>query len=267
VSRVELLPLAPFLEAEAIAFILVMTRLSCLFLFAPILSSDAVPRLVRVFGCLAMTLILMPNLPGRSFRPNNMVDLALGVGAELVIGMVLVFTLQVVFQGFQLAGQVTGTQIGLSLGAVLNPQFDDQSTSASVIYGTLGGLIFLAIGGHREVTRALLVSLGELPPGTWIATDSIDTALLAVLAESTAFAIRVAAPVIVTLLLTELATGFVGRTVPQLNMLTVSVTIRVLVGVMMTTAALSSAGDAFLNAMGSATFAAADGFARLISGH
>jgi len=50
--------------------------------------------------------------------------------------------------------------------------------------------------------------------------------------SSTQVAFQLAAPVLVTLLVVDLALGFIGKTMPQLNVMSAGLTIRSLVGML-----------------------------------
>ena len=250
------LPFAELLEWETLRFVLVLTRIAGLITFAPLLSSRSFSRRFRFFLALAMTLLMFQFAPSTSVSARTMVDLVLMLVGEVLIGFVLGTFLQMVFQALQLAGQTAGSQIGLALANVVNPQFDEQTSTTAVIYVTVASLIFLGTGADREMFAALLESFEVLPLGGLFWHDSIHEPALALLQQSTIFAVRIAAPVTVALVLTEIALGFVGRTVPQLNVLSVGFSLRIIVGIFVTMVTMHGAGFLFEGEI-SATFALA----------
>ena len=54
-------------------------------------------------------------------------------------------TLQFVFEGVQVAGQIVGFQVGHSLANLINPQSDVETTILSNLYQMLALLIFLGL--------------------------------------------------------------------------------------------------------------------------
>jgi len=94
----------------------------------------------------------------------------------------------------------------------------------------LGCVIFLGIGGHRVVLGGLLDTLRTVPLGGATVDDRLVPAVAGVLSASFVLAIKVAAPVVVTMLIVTVAVGMLGRTMPQINVLTVGLPVRTLVG-------------------------------------
>lgn len=233
------------LEIEAVRYLLVLTRVSGIFLFAPIISSNSVPRLVKAWTAVAMAALVYPLSQTSIAAPGTILDVVIITLGELLVGMVMGAMLQFSFSALQLAGQVSGTQLGLTLANVVNPQFDEQISTTSVIYVTVASLIFLSTGIHREVFVALFESFEALPLGTVLVDQGTLFDILGVFEQSMKFAVRVSAPVVVSLFFTELAMGFVGRTVPQLNVQSVGFSLRILLGLFITVVSLAAAAIVF----------------------
>lgn len=234
--------LSDFLVIQVTTFMMVLTRMAGILMFGPMFSSESTPQTIRFYIALAMTFVMTPVVASAQPFVGNMVDLVIALAGEMLIGFVLGNILRFVFQGLQVAGQVVGQQMGLALANVVNPAFDDQASTIGVLYVTIATLLFLAIGAHREMFAAVLDTFRILPPGRVLYSDFVRISTLDMFHESMQFAVRVAAPTTVALLLTEIAMGFVGRTVPQLNVITIGFAIRILVGVFFTLAAMYAVG-------------------------
>lgn len=247
---VELLPVEQFLMLKVTSFLLIVTRVSGLFIFSPLFSSNSLPGVFRVYTTIAISVLMTPIVTARSTEMNSLVGLVVAILGELLIGLILGTALQMIFQGLQLAGQTAGTQLGLALANVVNPQFDEQTSTTAVVYVTVASLAFLGIGAHRELIAALLETFAVLPLGeVWFHNSSYHL-ILQVFQESMVFAIRVAAPVTVALLLAEISMGFIGKTVPQLNILSIGFSVRILLGIAVTTASLFAATEVFQDYIG-----------------
>jgi flagellar biosynthetic protein FliR len=81
--------------------------------------------------------------------------------------------------------------------------------------------VFVAVGGHRIVTEALLESFACFPPGRAGLGDTVVDVLVSILTQSFELGIRAAAPLLVALLLSNLVLGLVSRTLPQINVIAV----------------------------------------------
>lgn len=253
-----------YLQIEVVTFLLVFMRLLGLVLFAPILSAQILPITFRFYLILSMSWLLAATVPPASLEASTMVSLTLVMASELIIGLIVGTFLQFMFAALQLAGQAAGTQMGLALASVVNPQFDDQASTTAVVYATVASLIFLATGLDREMFRVVLESFEVIPLGGVVAQDSVIELVMTVFSQSMILAIRVAAPVVVALFMAELALGFVGRTVPQLNVLSVGFSLRIVLGLVITTASLSEVGRLFLASAGDALLDAAAAVGELL---
>jgi flagellar biosynthetic protein FliR len=91
-------------------------------------------------------------------------------------------------------------------------------------------LAFFAINGHHELLRALAVSYSKLPIGAGHIDVSILTSVREVFALIFTVGARLAAPVIVVLLIVELAVGLISRSAPALHFMVIGYPLRLIVG-------------------------------------
>jgi flagellar biosynthetic protein FliR len=238
-------PLDAYLSIEIGSILLVFMRVYGLMLCLPIFSSQTLPVTFRFYIVFAMTLLLSSVVTPPNVADATMVSMGVTMLGELAIGAIIGSLVQFVFSALQLAGQVAGTQLGLALAGISNPQFDDQSATTSVVYATIASLAFFVTGLDREVFRVLLDSFAVIPLAQVAFEDSLMPFVMHVFGQSMILAVRIAAPVTLALFLAELAMGFVGRTVPQLNILSVGFSVRILLGLFITMAGLTEVGDIF----------------------
>jgi flagellar biosynthesis protein FliR len=135
------------------------------------------------------------------------------------------------------------TQIGFNFGSLINPVDNTQSGSMSQLYSMVGILVFLVIDGEAWVIRGLSRTY-ELVP--MLATPSIDKMTAAVASAFAGIftaALEVAAPVLLALILTDVAFGVVSRVVPQMNIFAVGFPAKIIVGLLVVAAALPFMGS------------------------
>jgi flagellar biosynthetic protein FliR len=209
--------LQPFLD-QFLLFTLVLTRVSGLFMTLPVIGAQSVPMQFRAFAAVTIALLITPTFWGTPVPdPGNLLGLIVVMGREAVLGLALGLSVNILFSGMQLAGQVIAQVSGLSLADVYSPSLD---TNVPVFAQLLDGTalaVFVIIGGHRQVVDALLGTFQEMPPGQAEFAPTIVDALTTILANSFLTGIRASAPVMVSLLLAVLIIGLISRTLPQLN--------------------------------------------------
>src|SRR4029078_1389782 len=109
----------PFLQSfldQFLLFTLVLTRVSGLCMTLPVFGSQSIPLQFRAFGAVTIALLITPSFWGTSAPdPGNMVGLLVIMGREAVLGLALGLSVNILFSGMQLAGQLIAQVSGLSL--------------------------------------------------------------------------------------------------------------------------------------------------------
>ena len=209
---------------------LVFVRISGVLAAAPFFSHPSVPVRVRVLFAVLLAYSLAglvgTGLPVGLTAP---VGLAVAVGVEALTGLALGFAAQLVFWAVQFAGEIAGFQVGLSLAQVYDPTSGAPSNPLGRGLSLTFLLVFLLIDGHHELLRALVASFDVVPlAGAQLAEsgpvllDGVGTLFLA--------AIRLAAPFMVTIFLVDVALGVFARLVPQADLFSIGLPLKLLVG-------------------------------------
>lgn len=214
------------------AFLLVLFRIAGLMLAAPFFSSSSMPAQVKVGLSVAVSLAVFPVMAVHVAGPVTLASALVGLIGELMVGLVIGFAVTLLFMGIQLAIDLISHQSGMMLGAVFNPMLDTSGTAVEELYVLASMTVFLGIGGHRAVVRTVLDSFASIPPLTFRVTEGLGGLLIDLLTVSVELSIRVGAPTIVALLLTLLTLGFLSRTMPQLNILTIGFPIKLSVALL-----------------------------------
>ncbi|MEQ9453283.1 MAG: flagellar biosynthetic protein FliR [Phycisphaeraceae bacterium] len=223
------------------AFVLVLARMTGLFIFAPMFGSNAVPRSIRVFFAFSFTLAIYPMLlaPGRSAASflNPVIDKGLDLWVllpliflELLVGYVVGWCASLPLIGVQMAGHTMDQQLGMGLAQVLNPELGEQSGVLGEFLFVMALALFLLMGGHLVLISILAGSFDKFPPGGFNSFQAIFELAAACVTLITELTMRVAAPLLCLIFLETIAMGFVARTVPQMNILSVGFALRIVVG-------------------------------------
>jgi flagellar biosynthetic protein FliR len=218
-------------------FVMITARLAGLMLAAPLWSMQALPMTARAAITLVLAGILLPAVPPARL-PDGMLDLLAPVALELLVGLAIGLTGAVIVQGVTFAGEVVSIQMGLNLGPALSPTADLQPAGVGQLQGLLATLVYVGFDGHLMLLRGLADSLETLPPGAPLALMHGQHLASGLLGAFFSCALQAAAPVMITLLLVNLALAIVSRAVPQLNTMLVSLPVSIAVGLVMFGAAL-----------------------------
>jgi flagellar biosynthetic protein FliR len=213
------------------AFLLVLTRASGAFVFVPMPGVSSAPQQVRVILSLVVTMALYPVWPTVTGIPNPgqlvgwmICEAALGIAIGLIVGFLA--------EAFVMFGQLTGLQAGYSFASTIDPTTQADSSIFIVLSQTIAGLLFFAMGLHREVLRALARSLELHAPGTLISMADANTVIRL---GSTIFStgLRLAFPVLALLIMVDIALALLGRINSHLQLLSLAFPIKMLAALAM----------------------------------
>ena len=211
-----------FLIGRFMVFTLILARTGALVMTAPIFGSLAIPRRVRGLLAVTMSLLVTPVYLGSSVASvEHLGEYGRMLINEALIGLLLGAGMNILFAGIQVAGQVVSQMSGLSLADVFNPGFDEEVSVFSQLFYFLTLAVFVAVGGHRMLTEALLQTFAWAPPGHAALGDDFLEVVCKLVSQSFALGIRAAAPVLIAMLLSTLVLGLISRTVPQINIISV----------------------------------------------
>jgi flagellar biosynthesis protein FliR len=219
-------------------FVLVFFRVAGLMLAAPLFGSANIPRRVKVLLAVVLAVGLAPTV-GRPALPETTWALAAGIGGELIFGIAMGMALSFSFIAANWAGEIIGQQMGLNLGEVFDPQFGRNGSIVGNLYFMLALAVFLIVGGHREMVRGIHDSFTHLPLLGVGMTEGVLGLLLELLKAATLLALQMAAPMLLTMLVVDLALGFIGKTMPQVNVMSAGISMKPAIGVAVILAALT----------------------------
>jgi len=241
--------LAEWLVDHLVLGVLVMTRLSTLLMAMPAVGVG-VPKRVRALLALVLTILLVPAVADSSQTDrlpeiDNLIDLSIAILREALIGMLIGATIQLIITGIQLGGEAITSTSGMQLGDAVDPTSASSMSSVARLVGLLVTAVMLVVGGHRILLGVLLDSFTALPAGNVEFQESMMGLIINQLSAGTAAGVRVAAPVVAALLLSNLITGLISRTLPQINVLAIGLSINALAMLVVLALTIGSAGLLF----------------------
>lgn len=212
-------------------FVLVVFRVTGLMIFAPLFGSSRVPRRVKLLFAVILAAGLAPTVALPTDLPQSVWQLAVGIGGEILFGVAMGMVLSLTFIAAQWAGEIMGQQMGFTMSEMFDPQFGARSSVIGELYFMLTLVIFLLLNGHHVILLGIRDSFAHLPVLSVGINAQVLDLLTGLLLSSTNLAIQLAAPMLLTMLVVDLALGLVGKTMPQLNIMTAGLALRSGVGI------------------------------------
>lgn len=201
-------------------------------LFAPIFGGADVPKTVRIVVAAALAALVFPSAsahldanPGTIFESSERLTLFF-VGVvfltEFLFGVATGLTLRLFFCGAILAGETIARIGGISVAGTFDPTFGEEISPISRFLFLLAIAVFATTGGVELFLEGFLDGFVAVAPGSVALNETLILGLTEILALSFALALKIAAPVIFATGAVYLATGFLSRVVPQLNIMSIS---------------------------------------------
>jgi flagellar biosynthesis protein FliR len=227
------------LEAWLALFFWPFTRIMAWIMVDPIFGNLAVPRRVKVFTALLLTVVLAPLLPPLPPVNPASAEGLLVLVQQILIGASLGFVMRAVFAGIEMAGHLTGLQMGLGFATFFDPQNAAQTPVVAQFLTLFTVLVLLSVNGHLLLIHALSESFRTLPVGMGgIGPEDIHTLVLWG-GEIFRLGVLLSLPVIAALLITNLSIGVMTRAAPQLNIFAVGFPLTLAAGFLVIYLALS----------------------------
>ncbi len=182
-------------------------------------------------------------VPAPTWAPGLDARTVGAAASELAVGLVLGAAFRFVFSAAEVLAQNLSQAIGLAAPSVFNPTLETQESAIGEAITLFAMLIALAIGAHRVALGWLLASFRALPVGATAHFDATAGAFIDLAAVSIAVGLRLALPVVVVALATQVALAMIARAAPSLQLFNIGLSVLIAAG---TTVLLASLGDVTL---------------------
>jgi flagellar biosynthesis protein FliR len=223
----------PFLSAGQVeAFILVLLRVSAIVVTIPVISDQSVPVRVKAALSIMITLIIFPVVLPKIPEPSNyqLLILLYRMAGEVMIGLIIGFAARLIFAGIQMAGDMIGFQMGLSIANVIDPMTSDQVSIITELQYLIAMLLFLAVDAHHIFFSALIQSYSILSPLTFHFSGQLMQLIFDFSKEMFVIAVKLGAPLMAVMIFSNVGLGIVARTVPQINVFIVGMPLQIAIG-------------------------------------
>lgn len=220
-----------FDPAYFLGFSLTFLRMSIVLFMLPIYSVEGLPTQWKAAFCLVITLAIYPNV---SLAPESMpahpFEIALVVLGEAVLGLILALAVQIFFAGIQAGGELIAMQMGFSMLQFADPTTNSQTGIIAHMLFIVSSLLFLTFDGHIYLLRAFVETYDYIPAGGLFISQTIFDQIFVLAAMLFSLALKIIAPVLAAIFLTELALAFMVRMAPQMHIMELGFPLKILVG-------------------------------------
>jgi len=213
-------------------FLLVLVRVIAMIMVAPVFGAKPVPAQVKIGLSVLLAVILVPLQPAVPPLLTDWMTIVLAVAKESVVGLLLGFVATMLFSAVQMAAQIVGVQVGFAFSNTMDPLLMQNSSFLDAMYNWMAVLVFMGLGGHHALISAVSHSFELVPLGQFGGDAIIGNRLVTLSAATFGIALKLAMPIVGTMLLVDAAFALVVRSVPQMNIFAVGLPVKMLVGIL-----------------------------------
>jgi flagellar biosynthetic protein FliR/FlhB len=200
------------------------------FTVVPVFFPKGLPNIAKVAFTLIVAYILLPGISYAAVNITSNYTLISFAINEVVTGLTLGFITNLIFFAIRMAGQLIDMQIGFSMITMFDPSTSSNSTLLEHVLYWCSLILFFTIDGHHMLIRALVESFKAISLGSFILSGESIGLVLNAFAQFFSIGLKIAIPLVLIILITDIVLGLIGRTVPQLNLMILGMPIKILVG-------------------------------------
>jgi len=231
------------------AFVLVLVRLSGLIAVAPLFSSSIGSARLKAGMLLILAAFISMTLPGAP-RGIGRLDILLPcLIGEFAVGLFLGLGFRLALGAATMAGEIVGLQMGLGAASLIDQNSGQSATELENFYGMIFTVLFITLDGHHNILRIFRESFLVVPAASSLTRALPVEMLIAQSSEMLACGCRLAAPIVIPLLLLTVAMALISRAFPQANIYSISYGLSMFAGLTFLAAATPGLRDAIYEMM------------------
>lgn len=216
---------------ELAILLTIALRLSIILFMLPIFNSPGVPSTVKALTIIALSVMLFPVI-SKSIQPIRLemasfVSVILG---ELIYGILFSLSMLIILGAFEMAGELIGFEMGFGFAQTADPQTGARFTVLAVWTQLIATLVFLSINGHHMILKILVESFKTIPVGSFALDSALFSKFLLLSGMLFILAVKLAAPILAVLILTQIGLGLMSKFAPQINILATSFPLTITLG-------------------------------------
>lgn len=211
-------------------FLLILVRIASFVYTAPFFNMANTPQRTKLGLAFFISLIVFTLVPDRTLEYSSILEYAILVIKESVVGLLLGFSCMVCVQTITFAGNIIDSNIGLSMASEYDPTLRDQTTVSGTLYYYTVFLLLMVSGLYQFLISAIVDTYTIIPINGLSVNPSLYSSVVTLVSDYFIIGFRIALPVFVSLLIVNCVLGILAKVASQLNMFAVGIQIKILAG-------------------------------------
>ncbi len=226
-------------------YLLIVVRLMTFIYVCPFFGGNQTPNLVKIGYGLLISILLYGAVPFYPPEYNTVTGYAIIVLKEAMVGRVIGVSVTLCEQIAAFAGTIVDMQIGLSMVSIMDPATNQQVTITGALYSQYLSIALIITGMYQYILQALVDSFTIVPiNGAVINPDKMLLVLLNYMKEYIVIGFRICLPIFIITFITNVVLGVLAKVSPQMNMFSVGIQIKIMVGLLVMFITVTMLSDA-----------------------
>jgi len=219
---------------KLLGFMMVLTRISAFFIVLPVFGWKSIPVRIKVAITVLVTIFFSMITPSAiEPREVSLLEAILLLANEATYGLALGLIVYLVFATVKFSGRIIERQMGLAMAQILDPLTGEQAQPLGMLLETIFILLFLSANGHHMFLLIISRSYEAFPAGNIPTMAVLASGIIKAGSTLLMAGLRLSAPILAAFLVLMVALAVLARIVPEMNILFISLPLRVGLGLLM----------------------------------
>ena len=233
---------------QLLALFFIFIRITSFFAITKVFFPNGTPKTMKMFFALIFSATLVGGVDNKVIEAitSNYI-LITYIISEITTGLILGLITNVAFEIVIMAGSLIDVHVGLSMINVLDPNSNSNTSITGNLLHFIAMIVFFTINGHHMLIKSLVESFILVPIGQTIVSGDSMMILIEVISKYFLIGLKIAIPIVLIMIITDLCMGLISRAVPQINVMVLGMPVKILVGLIAITIALPILIKIFIN--------------------
>lgn len=215
-------------------FLIIMARISGVFLAAPVFSSrNIIPQVKAALIIMISVIVFLVQQPQLAAVPTELASFIILLISEAFIGLIIGFASYLVFSVIYIAGYQLDMHIGFAMSNVVDPLSGVSVPLMGTFKYMIAMLVYISTSSYRYLFDAVFHSYKAIPLYGFSGDQLISQYIITMFGQVLILSVKLSVPIVGALLVAEVALGIIARTVPQMNVFIVGIPAKIIVGIIL----------------------------------
>lgn len=211
-------------------FLLILVRIASFVYTAPFFSIQGIPQRTKLGLAVFVSILVYMLVPDKALVYSGIIDYAILVIKESVMGLLLGFAANICMQTINFAGHIIEVNIGMSMASMFDQNTNTQTGVVGQFYYYAVMLLMIITGLYQFMLRAIIDTYSIIPIGQMTINATLYDSFIEIILDYFVIGFRIALPVFVAIMIVNAILGILTKVAPQINMFAVGVQIKLLAG-------------------------------------